>query len=313
MKNVLLFVIFTLLFISCRKDENLIPVDTEAIRAQMVAAPALNKIEVKSILPAELKLKDGPVTTPITQAEELNLIQLFDLDPKMYVFTDKVAVKHFLYLEVDSYSNRKKEFTIHQIFEIKNGVIDASKYSLEYEIGSVYSREYFINVSAMVSQITYILHFDNGKQFSYNGNNGPRVQIAPIANCKWQILAYHWDGDLAQEFASDLIDYFSQSNTVNLRLEVKSSNVKSTVKMSKNLFIGAMSIVLEGKDTQGNQASINSRVAYDQSMPSKVSFDAPFDIKTVTIYYLNNNYAMFYTKDSKIIVYTADNKIIYEF
>jgi len=312
MKKLVLFFVMVMIIVSCTKQENLIPdLNIEAIRSQMVAAQALTVSQVQDVI--NPKLKDGPLVTPVsTTAVKQNLVQVLDLDQRTYRIYDTYAVKNFILLEIDASGNRTKFLTVHQIFDVVNGNIVANKFRIEYEVGYSDNKNFGVDVKGEISQVVYFLHFSDGRQLSYYGNNGGNIKIYPIANCTWQLRINFWDGDFGQEFSTNLMDYYNQSNIFNLRLEVKSDNVLSTVQIDKSFIYGAYSISLEGVDLQGNYHSTSIQVSYDVTMPSKISFSTYFDIKTMTIYgvYGSNTY---YTNKAKVSPASPIGKKIYVF
>jgi len=312
-KLVLLFVIFVLSFSSCRKDENLVSIDVDAIRTQMMTAVDLTVSQVQDMLnqkSSQPKLKDG--TLPSGQEQQPTMVRVYVLDQRTFEVTGTTATKNFLYIETDESGNRTNLLTIQQMFQLKNGSVDLNNYTIRYQVGCVYRHEIFIDVPGSFNQITYFLHLENGDQFFYYGNNGNMIQIYPIAGCKWEFDAYHWDGDFWRNYKTTLIDYYSQSNVVSLILDVKKENVKSTVSMDRSFIQNAEDVVLIGEDAQGITRRIGYKVSYTSSLPSRISFSAYFDIKEMII---SNQYgsSFYYTNQAKITAHSLDGKIIYSF
>jgi len=306
MKNVKLLVVIFVLFLgsSCKKQDSLqTPVDIASVKAQLVALPILTKDQVETAM-AEPKLKSAIL--------EPTLVEIFDLSPETYFVSNEVAIKNLLYMEIDQNGNRKKMITIHQIFEVKNGMIDTQSYRLEFEIGCPYSRDFCLSQNGNVSQMTFFFRFDNGKQFAYYGSNNGNIRLYPIVNGKWQLMISFWDGDFQQNFMTDMVDYYGSSNLINLRLEIKEKNVKSTVQMDKNFIYGAYNIQLGGYDKDGNYSWVSYPVSYDDGLPARISFDSYLDIKDVVICGVYGC-AQYSTNNSKITAYMSDGRIVYSF
>ncbi len=305
-KIFVLFVVMVLLITvpSCQKEEILISdVQIEAIKAQLVATPTLSKEEVETVLSSQ-KLKSASLN------EEETLVQVLDLDERTFEVNDQFAIKNLVYMEFGQNGNLLKLITIRQIFDVNNGNIDVNSYSIEYEIGCSYSRNFQLGVQGNVNQITFFLHFKNGKQLAFYGNGNNNITLLPIARASWQLLVNYYDNILQQQYLTDLINFYDQSNVINLRLELKSKNLKSTVKFDRNLIEGAYNVQLGGFDASGNYRYMSYQVMYDSSMPEKISFEAYFDIQDVNICGTNGCYG-YSTKDSKYTVYNADGTILY--
>lgn len=303
MKNtVWFFVIMILFFFSCKK-ENVVPVtiDIDGIRAQLVAVPTVTKEEV-SVLLSTSGLKSA--TTDLVS------VQIFDLSSDVYKIDDKQAIKYAVYYEINSSSSLSKFLTIKQFFQVKNGVVDTSNYTLGYEVGCSLSRDFQLSATGNVNQIVYFFHFNDGKQFTYYGSPSG-IKLPPIANGKWQLIVTFYDGGLLQQFMSDLIDYNNQSNIINLRLDLKNINTVSIVKIDKNLIKGADNIWLGGYDPSATYQGMTFKIAFDDSMPSLISFEAPFNIWDIKITSLNGTCVVLSTKNAKSKTINADGSVTY--
>ncbi|NVN96989.1 hypothetical protein HXX01_02035 [Candidatus Nomurabacteria bacterium] len=306
-----LLVVILIVFVSCTKQDNLVPaLDVETIRAQLVSLPILTKDQVEAVI-AGPKLKDGSTATPVTPVADLSLIEIVDLDSRTYFISNEIAIKNMLYLEINYEGYRKKMVTIHQTFKVKNGQIDTNSYTIDYEIGCSYSRDFQLDQSSNVSRVTYFFRFNSGKQIVYYGTNAGNIKLPPIANGKWQLMVDYWDGEMNQQFITDYVKFYDSSNIVNVRLALGTKNTVSTVVFDRNVLIGAYNIELIGLDKDGIERYLSYPVMYDNELPARVSFDAPFDIKIVRIQGMNQmNY--FETRNVKVVIVTT-NVIIYNF
>lgn len=302
MKNLSFFVIIILFFFSCKK-ENIVPIviDIDGIRAQLVSAPTVTKEEVSALLSTS-GLKSA--TT------DLISVQIFDLSSDVYKIDDKQAVKFAVYYEVNANNSLLKFLTIKQFFPVKNGVVDTSNYTLGYEVGCSLSRDFQFSVAGNVNQIIYFFHFNDGKQFTYFGSPSG-IRLPPIANGKWQLMVTFYDSGLLQQFVSDLVDYNNQSNIINLRLDLKNKNTVSIVKIDKNLIKGVDNIWLGGYDSNATYQGITFKVIYDESMPSVLSFEVPFNTWDIKITSLNGVCITLSTKNAKSKILNSDGTVTY--
>ncbi len=301
-KAVCFLVLMVLFFFSCKKENAPIIVDIDGIRAQLALISTVTKEEVTTMLSSNSSLKSATA--------DLITVQIFDLSSDTYVINDKQAIKYAVYYEINTNNSIIKFITVKQIFSVKNGVVEATNYSLGYEIGCSLSRDFQLSVTGNTNQIVYFFHFNDGKQFTYFGSPSG-IRLPPIANGKWQLMVTFYDGGLLQQFMTDLVDYNNQSNIINLQLLLKNKNTVSTIKIDKNLIKGADNVWLGGYDPSATYQGITFRVIYDDSMPSLISFEAPFNIWDIKITLLNGTSVTFSTKNAKSKTLNADGTVTY--
>lgn len=302
-KLILLIIVITFVCFSCKKEDNGISIENAvAIKAQLSKVTTLTKAEASN---AQLKLKSA------SDVPDLTLIEIFDLDARTYFVSNEVAIKYCIYFEIDQDGYRSKMLTFSQTFQVRNGQVDVSSYSLSYEIGCIFSQNFQLSHGTNVSMITYFFRFDSGKQFAYYSNSGGSIKLPPIADGKWQLSVDYYDGDLSQQFATDYVDYYYGNNIINVRLDVGIKNVVSTVVFHKYVILGAYTVQLYGTDNRGIYRTMSYRVIYDNGMPSKISYDAPFNIEQVYIYGKNSS-NLFETKNVTGIT-NSNNVTVYNF
>jgi len=300
MKKLVLFFVIIVLFFSCKKEAESISIDVEAIRTKLVLVPTITKEEV-AVLLSSSGLKSAVV--------DLMSIQIFDLSSDVYQINDKQAIKFAVYYEIDLSNSLLKFLTVKQFFTVKNGVVDTSVYTLGYEVGCSLSKDFQLSATGNVNQIVYFFHFNDGKQFTYFGSPSG-IRLPPIANGKWQLMVTFYDSGLLQQFVSDLVDYNNQSNIINLRLDLKNKNTISIVKIDKSLIKGVDSVWLGGYDPNAVYQGITYKVVYDDSMPSIVSFEAPFNIWDIKITSANGCITLS-TKNAKSTTQNSDGTVTY--
>ena len=273
-KNYLLVIVVIILgmFSSCKKELMENPIDVERNRAEMAQAanPPNNEVQVF--------IENGNLKSANIE-DDASLIEIFPLDSRTYeIYTDK-AVKYFVYYEININGYRQKMLTFSQIYPVKDGKVDLSQYVLDdIQVGCPFNRYFTLKNGNDISQLTYFFHFDDGRQFTYFGDrNSYRIQIPPIAGVKIQLTVAYDNGDMAQQFNTELFGYYDESSIVNLKFEIKKDNILSYIKIDKSLLQGAYSIQIYGEDPDnGNTLYVNYRFEGYESTLDKLSFAAPF-------------------------------------
>ena len=280
-RHILLFVVSIFVFtmvISCQKEKMENSINAKAIRAQLVSNPDPSKEEV------QLKVT-GNNLKAATIEDDATLFLLFALDEKTFEVYNNQAIKYLVCYEIASNGYRRRLLTIKQIFPVTDGKVDLSQYSIDFEVGCPFSRDFYLKNSNNVNQITYFCRLNDGSQFAYftNGNTYT-IKLPPIANCKWQLTIVYDDGDLRQEYATQMIDYYNQSNELQLKIILKQANTVSLIEFDKSYLQGAYLIRLFGRDINGNNVYQDYPVLFDEDMNNTISYNAPFDIEHVAIF-----------------------------
>ena len=276
---VLCIVSFT--FFSCQKEE----LNTEAIRAQLVAQPALTVAKVQLALS---RLKDGNGST---------LVVVFPLSGDNITVFEDHADKYFVYYEINGYGQREKIVQIKQTFPIINGNVDLTQWNLDYEIGCPLSKIFILSNQNNIMQINYFFRFNDGKQFAFFGQNySGQIKLPPIEGGKWQLEITYNDGDLEQKYSTKMIDINGDS-MLNLDFKLKEENVISYVEMDNILTQGAylVQLALYSEET-GQYTYINYPLLYEENQVGYIYFSAPFDVRIVTICGVNGC-KEYYTKN----------------
>lgn len=277
MKNffVFLFVVIIVVFTSCQKEEIVIPVNIETIRAQLVEFPVPSKEEVQSKISEQNSLKSA-------SNESVTLTRIFPLEEWTYEINDNYANKYLIYYELNKDGYREKLLTIRQEFQIVDGEIDESGYGLEISIGCPFSKIFYVNNRDYLNQITVFFHFNDGAEFAYYLDRSylGEVKLPPIADGKWQLSVTYDDGDMRQSFMSNLIDWNNESITLKFNIK-SSSNVH--LKINREYLKDATLIQVVGKDENGNfqyfLIPINGE-GFDEII---ALFDLPFQINRIYI------------------------------
>ena len=283
-RYILLFVVSVCLFVmavSCQKEKMENSVNAEAIRSQLVSHPAPSKEEVQLIV-SNNNLKSAAIE------DDATLVVMLPLDEQTYEIYDNQAIKYLIYYEFDSNGFRRKMLTIKQIFPVLNGTVDLSQYSIDYEVGCRFSRDFYLKNGNYVNQITYYFRCDDGTQIAYfsNGNTGV-IKLPPIAKGQWQLTIVYDDGDLRQEYATQMIDFYTASNELQLKIQLKEVNIVSVVEFDKNALQGAYLIRLYGRDSNGYNVYQDYPALLDENMKDIISYNASFDIEHVSIFGMN--------------------------
>lgn len=276
---VLLVVIF-LSLVSCQKDEELSSVDIQSLKAQLASISNPSKEEVQFFI-------EGGNLKSASMEDDATLIELFPLNVSTTAVVNGVAIRYFMYYEINANGYREKMFMVSQIFPVKDGKIDDKNYTFEYDINCPFSRRFELKERNYINQITYFFHFDDGTQFTYVGErNYGSVLLPPLAGGKWQLSIAYDNGDLYQEFNSELVNF--DSDIINLKFEVKKDNVIAVVKVDKELTQGSYSIQLFGENqNNGDMVYVNYKLINEESLPSVLSFNAPFEVQYVIICGMN--------------------------
>lgn len=308
-----LFIIVLLSITSCKKEDDMpvVNTDVEAVRAQLLAVSIPSKEEIQLILSEKPEAKSKSLSDDGNLG--LMLVQIFALDQQTYMVGSETATKSLVYYEINQNGYRKKFLTIYQSFKVKDGRVDTVSYNIDYEVGCPFSRNFYLKNSNNISQLSYFFRFNNGNQFGYFGDmNYGLIKLPPIAEGKWQLEVKYDDGDMRQTFMTDLIDFYSKSNQLNLRLEVKTENTISVLEIGKNFIKGAYLLQFSGMDKSGNYVYMTYPVAFEENMASKIRYNVPFNIKDFVICGVNGCYG-FAAKDAAYIMYQSDGTIIYGF
>ena len=249
MKNfivLLVAMLFVGVFTSCQKEKNFVPIDTEAIRSQLASLPVISKEEVQQKITEQNNLKSAN-TEPV-------LVRIFPLDKNTYEVYDDHAIKHLVYYELNQGAHRTKFLTLNQTFPVANGVVDTTQYHLDINVGFPFSRGFYFKDQNDINQLTFFFHFNNGEEFAYFGDNGSgSVKLPPIADGQWQINVVYNDGEMHQEFMSNLINFYGDE-LITLKFNILPvGNTKAYVKIDRNLINSdTRSIEVVGKDDDGN-------------------------------------------------------------
>lgn len=274
------FCVLIFAFISCQKEEPTKNIDPTAIRSQLAAIAAPSKEEILAMISM----------SPLKSAtdDRVTLIQIFALTQETFEVYDDHAVKHFVFYEINQNGYREKFLTINQRFEIYNGVVDMTTYTLDFEVGCQYSRYFFLKDQNYVIRINYFFRFNDGRQFAYFGNNNSgQIKLPPIDGGQWQLEVIYDDGDLQQRFSTKMIN-FNGDQMLKLDIRLEDENIVSYVEMENILTNGAYLIQLATfSEETGQYLYVNCPMLYNENLQGYIFFSAPFDIKIIVICGIN--------------------------
>lgn len=303
----MVIVVFGVLFSSCQKDDSseILPVNTEAIRAQLLSTPIPTKEEV------QIALADKSLKSATIEDDQPVLVQIFPLDARTYEVYQDFAVKYLIYYEINSDGYRVKYLTIRQEYKITNGVVDNFTSSISVEVNCQFSRYFGLRNMGDVSKITYFFRFDNGKQFAYYGNGTNEIKLPPIAGGKWQLDVVYYDGDLTQQFSTHLFDNYSSQYILELNIQIKQSNVYATLEISKSFLNGAYIMQVVGENKNGDLIYMNYPLLFTNELKETVSFDLPFEIQSINICGTNGCYS-YSEQNWRLVVSIPSGKKTYQ-
>lgn len=309
MKNLaLIFVIIIgFFFTNCQKENSseMLSVDTEAIRAQLLATPVPTKEEIQLVL-AEKSLKSATI-----EDDQPVLVQIFPLDARTYEVYQDFAIKYLIYYEINSDGYRVKYLTIRQEYTITNGIIDNYSSNISLEVNCQFGKYFGLRNMNDINKITYFFRFDNGKQFAYYGNGTREIKLPPIAGGKWQLDVVYYDGDLSQQFSTYLFDYYSDQYILELNIQIKQSNVYATLEMNKSFLDGAYIMQVIGENKNGDFIYMSYPLLFTGELKETVSFDLPFEIQRINICGTNGCYS-YSEQNWRLVVSIPSGKKTYQ-
>ncbi len=277
MKKVLFIfvVVCAAVFTSCQKDEVTIPLDNEAIRAQVMDAPVPTTSEF-------IAFAEGIKTKAATlDALPLPVVMVFPLDSRTIIISGTKATKFFLLYEFNG-NQRSKEIMISQQFTIKSdGNIDSTSGSLQEATPGCSFKEEFTILSDQYFQGVWLSgNFKDGRQITFAGQiNGNKINLAPLEGCVWQAKVDFYDGDLFQQFLTQPINFYATTHDVKLKIEIKKDNIKSYIEIPKEFLVGAeyMQIFTENVTTGEITSYAEFNPVYDETLPAYVLYGVPFE------------------------------------
>ena len=254
------------------------PVDTVNYQNQLALISDLTKKTVFDSLQSKSGLKDASIP-------DLNHIRLKPTSKQDYYVNNNEAVKIFDYSVTDLGGYISEEFGIYQTFQIFNGVIDSLNYSIRYEVGPPSSsRGFYLSSNNYLVRTAFHFHGDNGEQIDFYGNSNNSYYVLPnYPNGFWQLVFDYNINGRPVTYESLPIDYYADSNELQLNLQLKAENTVSIIELDKNLIIGATRLEIQGYDESGIYRYMTIPIVFNEKMPNIVSFSAPIDISFVYI------------------------------
>lgn len=269
---------FVTIFASCEKEEVIepievvAPINTQVIMSQLALVPILTLETVQDSISAKnTQLKDGSVTKPI--------IRLFELDFRTSKIEGAYAYKYLAYYVLLN-QNLREIITIIQKFPIKDGKIDTSIYMLDFKKFGILDRNFFFNEDDRnyINQVYCHLRSNDGVAFGFYINSYDAINLAPIANAKWQLEVTYYNGQINPTYMSNLLNYDSPSE-LKMIVKVEKENINSVFRIQSSMMNDVDYIQLFGDNDQ----FISYRFKAYESMPAWLSFPANFDVRKVLI------------------------------
>jgi len=306
MKNFVSFIVVAILviFSSCQKDlvDNLF--DGEKIKMQLLELPAPSTEVFQNFL------LEGPSLKSATdEGQNLSLVQVFLLDYESLSIDGNSALRYFVYYEINANGYRQKFLTIEQKFQINDGILDEDSGELtQFYIGCPFSKTFDFSNSNYFYGINCMFHFDDGREFFYfSESNSNSVKLPPIYGGRWQLHVSCNDGDMRQEFMTNLIDYHND-DLISLKFEIKDENVVSYFVVAKEvLHSDVISIQLRGEESENSLYYKSYRISRDGNSDDLI-YPAPFKIKSILLC-RQDRCKQYFTEDMEVSY--DDNGIIY--
>jgi hypothetical protein len=270
MKNlfVFLFVVILTVLTSCQKEYDLVPVvvDFEAITLQLDNAPMPSLEKAEALDEQSLSLKSA----------EKYSIKIIPCDQKEYEFDQNrnIASRYLNYFKRSESGYLLNKLTLKENFNISaDGIIDLNNSCLTlYKVGYGFKRDFYLEDSDNICRVEYFFRPEKGEQYSFFSDWRGFIEIASSLNGKWQIRVNYCDG---QVFSSGLIDYYNQNEILKLRLDLEKEKVVSSINIDRLWIEGATNLILVGKN---EDQRMNIPVLFDEELPERIIFSAPFDI-----------------------------------
>ena len=263
------------------------PLDTVNYQNQLALIHDLSKITVFNFLKAKSGLKDAPIP-------DLNHIRLKPTSKQDYYVNNNEAVKIFDYSATDLGGYISEEFGIYQTFQIFNGIVDSLNYTIRYEVGPPSSsRGFYLSSNNYLVRTAFHFHCDNGEQIDFYSNSNNSYYVLPnYPNGFWQLVFDYNINGRPVTYESLPVDYYSDSNELQLKLQLKAENTVSSIELDKSLIIGATRLEIQGYDESGIYRYMTIPVVYNVNMPDVISFSLPIDPSFA--YISGNNYCSYY-------------------
>lgn len=310
MRTLFALLLCVVIFVSCNKEDDMVinVINAESVKAELASLPSPAKQEVIDVVSSKPALKSASFGG-------VHLIEVFPLAQETFQIFDTYAIKNHLYVDLDSDSKRNELLTVMQRFEIKNGKLVTTSYTLDYKFGCEFSREFSIDAgNAEIWNVICMFHFKNGSQFAYSfDGNTNRIKLPNIANGSWEIAVKTYDEDLIRNLTTGFIDFEYSADALSLLTQPKATNVVAKFAINKELLKDVHSIKFVGEDPEtGEEIWIYIPFFYNESLPITLLFDVPFSPNYVALisdnfwdeYWLQDNWTQ---KSGQLPTYFINN------
>lgn len=282
MKTLFVLLVCVFMFVACNKENDVIIINYEAVKAELAAQKNPEKQEFIDVINSSApKLKAA--------SKIISIIEAFPLAEVTFEVHETYAVKKFVLYYISNQGERLDLLTMLQQFQIINGKLDTSGYSIEYKTGCDDSEFFDINIpqGVYILELTCTFHFENGSEFAYRIFNGNlnRVKLPNIGKGKWEISAITDDGDLPRRQTTGFIDYDYEGNQLYLVPQPKEVNVVAKLSIPKENLEGVYSIKVWAEDPEtGEEIWIYIPFVFNRELSNKnLLFSLPFHPQGVVL------------------------------
>lgn len=294
--------------ISCQKEiteEILLPkvVNTDAAKTQVDNLVILSNDQAMALF----KEQSSKGLSSLTEEQVKNVLIMLKsgsiipdmiihkpLGSKRDIVTDKTITTFFGYMQIDLYGDKVHEYTYSRTYSIKDGKVDTTSFSFDFEMGCPQKKPGYINKNVNPSNFSCFGVDEKNNIFYFNLENYYQegtIYIRPYEGIKWYVQGY--DQISHQDFVTSLVDYDTDSNIFSILVDISIPNILSIVEIDKYLLDGANSIQLVGLDENGGDVSIGYKFAYSPQLANRLSFNATFKVTGV---YICGKYGCIYYK-----------------
>lgn len=280
MKTIIVLLVSLLVVLSSCENQDDVVINTESIKSELAALPSPEKQEFTDVINSNYstsKLKSA--------STQISLVEVFALNEETFEVYDDYAVKKFVYYEISNQGERVELLTMLQQFQIVNGKLDTSGYSIEYKIGCNDSREFSIDNDAEIWNVICMFHFENGSQLAYYfEGDSERIKLPNIANGNWEVAVTTFDGDLIRELTTGYIDFENEPEELCLVVQPKDVNVAAKCSVNKEILKDIYYIKFIGEDLEtGEDIWFYVPFRYNENLQGILVFNLPFYPKWVIL------------------------------
>lgn len=194
LKNLIaLLAIAVLTLASCSKSDEPSSVNREVIREQLAKLSVPSAQEIQGKLSASLRSASGESVSQ----------RVLPLDKDYYEVEQYSAVKRLQYYEIASNGTIKRLVQVTQTFQIKDGVLDTTRWSASFDLDGIGIKRCSLWFSDYITSMTVFFHGANGLQLAYTANLYDGVLYLPaLADGTWQVQVETFNKGVYQTFVT---------------------------------------------------------------------------------------------------------------